>query len=70
MIAADLTFDRQALLEKIRVAMKSARFQHVLGVEQAALALADQYGCDPKKPVWQHFCMIMPRKWKTKSFWT
>ncbi|WP_449449962.1 bis(5'-nucleosyl)-tetraphosphatase (symmetrical) YqeK [Streptococcus suis] len=49
MIAADLTFDRQALLEKIRVAMKPARFQHVLGVEQAALVLADQYGCDPKK---------------------
>ncbi|HFR3766367.1 TPA: bis(5'-nucleosyl)-tetraphosphatase (symmetrical) YqeK [Streptococcus suis] len=49
MIAADLTFDRQALLEKIRVAMKPARFQHVLGVEEAALALADQYGCDPKK---------------------
>ncbi len=38
MIAADLTFDRQALLEKIRVAMKPARFQHVLGVEQAARA--------------------------------
>ncbi|MCK3936747.1 HD domain-containing protein [Streptococcus suis] len=49
MIAADLTFDRQALLEKIRVAMKPARFQHVLGVEEVALALADQYGCDPKK---------------------
>ncbi|HEM5310297.1 TPA: bis(5'-nucleosyl)-tetraphosphatase (symmetrical) YqeK [Streptococcus suis] len=49
MIAADLTFDRQALLEKIRAAMKPARFQHVLGVEQVALALADQYGCDPKK---------------------
>ncbi|HEL1770975.1 bis(5'-nucleosyl)-tetraphosphatase (symmetrical) YqeK [Streptococcus suis] len=49
MIAADLTFDRQALLEKIRAAMKPARFQHVLGVEQAALDLADQYGCDPKK---------------------
>lgn len=49
MIAADLTFDREALLEKIRVAMKPARFQHVLGVEEVALALADQYGCDPKK---------------------
>ncbi|HEL1629725.1 TPA: bis(5'-nucleosyl)-tetraphosphatase (symmetrical) YqeK [Streptococcus suis] len=49
MIAADLTFDRQALLEKIRVAMKPARFQHVLGVEEAALALADRYGCDSKK---------------------
>ncbi|HEM5490869.1 TPA: bis(5'-nucleosyl)-tetraphosphatase (symmetrical) YqeK [Streptococcus suis] len=49
MIAADLTFDRQALLEKIRAAMKPARFQHVLGVEEAALALADRYGCDPKK---------------------
>lgn len=49
MIAADLTFDRQALLEKIRVAMKPARFQHVLGVEEAALELADQYGCNLKK---------------------
>ncbi|HEL1732762.1 TPA: bis(5'-nucleosyl)-tetraphosphatase (symmetrical) YqeK [Streptococcus suis] len=49
MIAADLTFDRQALLEKICVAMKPTRFQHVLGVEQEALALAEQYGCDPKK---------------------
>lgn len=49
MIAADLTFDRQALLEKIRVAMNPERFQHVLGVEEAALALADRYGCDPKK---------------------
>ncbi|MFX3731500.1 HD domain-containing protein, partial [Streptococcus suis] len=35
--------------EKIRVAMKPARFQHVLGVEEAAPALADRYGCDPKK---------------------
>lgn len=49
MIAVDLTFDRQALLEKIRVAMNPERFQHVLGVEEAALALADRYGCDPKK---------------------
>ncbi|WP_105129377.1 bis(5'-nucleosyl)-tetraphosphatase (symmetrical) YqeK [Streptococcus suis] len=49
MIAADLTFDRQALLEKIRAAMKPARFQHVLGVEQAALALAERYGCDVQK---------------------
>ncbi|HEL9634452.1 TPA: bis(5'-nucleosyl)-tetraphosphatase (symmetrical) YqeK [Streptococcus suis] len=49
MIAADLTFDRQALLGIIRAAMKPARFQHVLGVEEAALVLADQYGCDPKK---------------------
>lgn len=49
MIAADLTFDRQALLEKIRAAMKPKRFQHVLGVEQAALELAEQYSCDPKK---------------------
>ncbi len=54
------------LFGKIRVAMKPARFQHVLGVEEAALALADRYGCDPKKPVWQHSCMTMPRKWKTK----
>lgn len=49
MIAADLSFDREALLEKIRTAMNPQRFQHVLGVEEAALALAAQYGCDTRK---------------------
>ncbi len=49
MIAADLTFDRQALLEKISRAMNPKRFQHVLGVEQAAIALAERYGCDVRK---------------------
>lgn len=49
MIAADLSFDREALLEKIRAAMNPQRFQHVLGVEEAALALAEQYGCDTRK---------------------
>ncbi len=68
MIAADLTFDRQALW-KNPCSHEAGALPTCLGVEQAA-ALADQYGCDPKKPVWQRFCMIMPRKWKTKSFWT
>ncbi|MGT2712175.1 bis(5'-nucleosyl)-tetraphosphatase (symmetrical) YqeK [Streptococcus oriscaviae] len=49
MIAADLSFDREALLEKIRAAMNPQRFQHVLGVEEVALALAEQYGCDTRK---------------------
>lgn len=49
MIAADLSFDRKALLEKISVAMTPKRFQHVLGVEQAAIELAERYGCDMKK---------------------
>ncbi|MBV1944673.1 bis(5'-nucleosyl)-tetraphosphatase (symmetrical) YqeK [Streptococcus parasuis] len=49
MINSDLDFNREALLEKISAAMKPKRFQHILGVEEAALELADQYGCDPKK---------------------
>lgn len=49
MIGADLTFDRQELLGKISGAMKPSRFQHVLGVEKAAIELAQQYGCDVHK---------------------
>ena len=49
MINSDLDFNREALLEKISAAMKPKRFQHVLGVEEVALELADKYGCDPKK---------------------
>ncbi|MDQ8767491.1 bis(5'-nucleosyl)-tetraphosphatase (symmetrical) YqeK [Streptococcus ruminantium] len=49
MITADLSFDRKALLEKISAAMTPKRFQHVLGVEQAAIELAERYGCDMKK---------------------
>lgn len=42
-----LDLDRQVLLEKIAAQMSEKRFQHVLGVEQAALALAERYGADP-----------------------
>lgn len=49
MIAADLSVNREALLEKIRSAMSAKRFQHVLGVEQTAIRLAEQYGCDVRK---------------------
>ncbi|MER0123124.1 bis(5'-nucleosyl)-tetraphosphatase (symmetrical) YqeK [Streptococcus sp. ZJ93] len=49
MIAADLSFDREKLLEKIRSAMSEKRFRHVLGVEKVALELARQYGCDERK---------------------
>ncbi|MGT2950356.1 HD domain-containing protein [Streptococcus cuniculi] len=49
MIAADLSFNREKLLEKISSAMSAKRFRHVLGVEEAALELARQYGCDEKK---------------------
>lgn len=49
MIAADLSFDRTRLLEQIRAAMSEKRFYHVLGVEEAALELAEQYGCDERK---------------------
>lgn len=49
MIGADLTFDRQELLGKISRAMKPSRFQHVLGVEETAIQLAERYGCDVQK---------------------
>lgn len=49
MIATDLSFDRTQVLEKINGAMSEQRFRHVLGVEAAALDLAQQYGCDERK---------------------
>lgn len=44
-----LDFSREELLEKVASAMSEKRFKHVLGVEQAALQLAELYGCDATK---------------------
>lgn len=41
--------NRTDLLEQIKKAMSESRFRHVLGVEEAALALARQYGCDEEQ---------------------
>lgn len=40
---------RATLLEKIQAAMSEKRFQHVLGVEKAALFLAETYGASKEK---------------------
>ena len=40
---------REELLVKVRAAMSEKRFQHVLGVEQAAIELAQRFGADPIK---------------------
>lgn len=44
-----LDFSRDELLEKVRAVMSPKRFSHVLGVEQAAIALAEKYGYDTEK---------------------
>lgn len=44
-----IDFSREELLEKVAQAMSEKRFRHVLGVEKAALELAEQYGCDKTK---------------------
>ncbi|MBY5033589.1 bis(5'-nucleosyl)-tetraphosphatase (symmetrical) YqeK [Streptococcus gallolyticus] len=44
-----VSFSREELLEKIAGAMSQKHFTHVLGVEQSALELAEQCGCDPVK---------------------
>lgn len=46
---AYVDFSREEILEKVAAAMSEKRFKHVLGVEQAALELAEQYGCDKTK---------------------
>lgn len=44
-----LACSREVLLGKIAEQMSEKRFRHVLGVETAALELAERYGCDPVK---------------------
>lgn len=42
-------FSREELLEKVAATMSEKRFKHVLGVEKAALELAEKYDCDKTK---------------------
>lgn len=42
-------YDRDELLRKIKQQMSDKRFKHVLGVEKAAIQLADHYGYDSVK---------------------
>ena len=44
-----LDYSREDLLEKVRAVMSPKRFNHVLGVERAAIALAEKYGYDTEK---------------------
>ena len=44
-----LDYSREELLEKVRAVMSPKRFNHVLGVERAAVALAEKYGYDTEK---------------------
>lgn len=40
---------RLLLVQKVQMQMSEARFEHVLGVEQSAIALAKRYGCSVEK---------------------
>lgn len=44
-----LGYSRQALLEKVQAVMSPKRFNHVLGVERAAIHLAEKNGYDTEK---------------------
>lgn len=45
----EVSLSREELLKKISSEVKPSRFQHILGVEQAAIKLAEKYGVDPQK---------------------
>ncbi|MBL1230835.1 bis(5'-nucleosyl)-tetraphosphatase (symmetrical) YqeK [Enterococcus sp. BWB1-3] len=42
-------FKREELMQKVQMQMSERRFQHVLGVEEAAVALASKYNCSQEK---------------------
>ena len=64
-----LDYSREELLEKVRAVMSPKRFNHVLGVERAAIALAEKYGYDTEKPAWLVCFMIMPRNFQIRNSW-
>ncbi|MDT2572468.1 bis(5'-nucleosyl)-tetraphosphatase (symmetrical) YqeK [Enterococcus raffinosus] len=41
--------DREALMQAVQMRMSERRFKHVLGVEETAIALAEQFGESPEK---------------------
>ncbi len=41
--------DREALMQAVQMLMSERRFKHVLGVEETAIALAEQFGESPEK---------------------
>ncbi|KAF1302848.1 bis(5'-nucleosyl)-tetraphosphatase (symmetrical) YqeK [Candidatus Enterococcus willemsii] len=41
--------DRELLIQKVQMQMSEKRFRHVLGVEEAAIALAGKYGASIEK---------------------
>ena len=43
----ELGLTREQVLEKLRAVTKPSRFQHCLGVEKAAIELAQRYGANP-----------------------
>jgi predicted HD superfamily hydrolase involved in NAD metabolism len=42
-------YSRETLMQKVQMRMSERRFQHVLGVEETAIALAAKYGCSTEK---------------------
>jgi predicted HD superfamily hydrolase involved in NAD metabolism len=41
--------ERELLMQEVQMHMSAKRFQHVLGVEKTAVALAEKYGASPDK---------------------
>lgn len=41
--------ERELLMQRVQMQMSEKRFKHVLGVEEAAIALAEKYGASPEK---------------------
>ncbi|MDT2758284.1 bis(5'-nucleosyl)-tetraphosphatase (symmetrical) YqeK [Enterococcus xiangfangensis] len=43
------TMKREALMQAVQMRMSERRFNHVLGVEETAVALAERFGASPEK---------------------
>ena len=59
---------REELLEKMAELLPEKRLTHCLGVERAAIELAQRFGVDVEKLVWQVSFMTMLKSYQIKNF--
>ncbi|WP_126427789.1 bis(5'-nucleosyl)-tetraphosphatase (symmetrical) YqeK [Brevibacillus marinus] len=61
-----IQYDREKLLQQVRLQMNEKRYQHTLGVAEAARQLAERYGADPDKAELAGYVHDYCKSWPTE----
>lgn len=62
------SLDRELLMQKVQMRMSERRFKHVLGVEETAIALAENMVVHQSRQALPDWFTIMQRNALTKNF--